>query len=100
MSYQSYELLPLFLKNKSNTYTICKIGDGVWSVCGFLQCNADDERDDFFTIKELLETPEGHHADVLGMGKCCGILHHIHYKYTLFRHPVARAFSYAGSKHP
>ena len=26
--------------------------------------------------------------------------HGLHYKYTFFRHPVARAISYVGSKHP
>jgi hypothetical protein len=55
MSYQSYEVLPLFLKNTSNTYTIYEIGDyGSWTLHGFFQYDSDD-RHDFFAVQELLQ---------------------------------------------
>jgi hypothetical protein len=56
MSYQSYEVLLLFLKNTSNTYTIYEIGDyGAWVLRVFFQYDSDD-RHDFFAAQELLQT--------------------------------------------
>ena len=59
MSYHSYELAPLFLKDFGNTCSICHMWDFT-KVCGFIRFNFKDENAKiFFATKELLETQYG-----------------------------------------
>ena len=59
MSYHSYQLAPLFLKDFGNTCSICYMWDFT-KVCGFIRFNFKDGGDkDFFNTKELLETQYG-----------------------------------------
>ena len=58
MSYRSYELAPLFLKDFKNTCFVCHMWDFT-KVCGFIRFNVTMVPKDFFDTKELLETHYG-----------------------------------------
>jgi hypothetical protein len=56
MSYKSYEIKSLFLKDCNNICAICEIRDSA-KVRGFIRWegNAAENDQNYFTIKELLE---------------------------------------------
>jgi hypothetical protein len=60
MSYKSYEIESLFLKDCDNICTICEICDSA-KVRGFIRWkgNAVENAQNYFTIKELLEIKYG-----------------------------------------
>ena len=57
MSYQSYKVKALVLKDFKNTCSVCKICDFT-KVCGFIRFNGGDvdNAKNYFDMKELLET--------------------------------------------
>jgi hypothetical protein len=60
MSYQSYEVGPLFLKDCKNICSICEICDSA-KVRGFIRWegSAAENAGNYFSMKELLETQYG-----------------------------------------
>ena len=81
MSYQSYELAPLFLKDFENTCSICYMWDFT-KVCGFIRFKGWVDKE-FFNIKVLFETRYGltltkhSYDDLPGIMKHIRVLHYV-----------------------